>query len=472
MSKFIVVDHTQAMLLPPDLREWVPEDDLVNFVIEAARRVPVTKFKVNVRGTGSAQHHPHTLLALLVYCYTQGVFGSRRIERATYRDVAVRYLTGDTHPDHDTICKFRRENETALAEAFLQVLLLAKELKLLKVGTVSVDGTKIDANASKHRSVRYDRARALREQLQNEIEGLLKQANMADQRESEDGARLPDELARREKLKAQMDAATARLEAEAKAQAASQRQAHATKEAARERRSGRRKGPKIKPLSEAPEPEAQTNLTDPDSKLMRKNKQSEYRQAYNAQLAVDADGSQLILGARISTCASDRHELLADLEAIPAQVGKPACVLADNGFATGEEVLEVQARGIDALVAIGRSERRLHDLRPEPERQKAPPEIREPWMLAMQDRLREEGNRRRYRLRQQTVEPAIGIIKSILGFRQFLLRGVDKVRTEWMLVALAYKRKAAPPAAMRHVIGQSAFKHPKMPAPTSARRES
>lgn len=441
MSKFIVVDHAQALLLPPDLREWVPEDDLVNFVIEAARRVPVTKFKVNVRGTGSAQHHPHTLLALLVYCYTQGVFGSRRIERATYRDVAVRYLTADTHPDHDTICKFRRENEAALAEALLQVLLLAKELKLLKVGTVSVDGSKIDANASKHRNVRYDRAQALRQQLQHEIDDLLKQADKADQREREDGSRLPEELARREKLKAQMDAATARLEAEAKAQAAREREAHAAKEAARERRSGRRKGPKIKPLSELPEPDAQTSLTDPDSRLMRKNQHSEYRQAYNAQLAVDADGSQLILGARVSRCASDRHELLADVEAIPTHVGTPACVLADNGFATGEEVVALQARGIDVLVAVGRPGRRQHDLRPEPARQKPPPEMRQPWMLEMRDRLSEEANRRRYRLRQQTVEPVLGIIKSVLGFRQFLLRGVDKVRTEWTLVALAYNVK-------------------------------
>lgn len=441
MSKFIVVDHNQALLLPPNLREWVPEDDLVNFVIEAARRVPVTKFKVNVLGTGSAQHHPHTLLALLVYCYSQGIFGSRRIERATYRDVAVRYLTGDTHPDHDTVCKFRRENEVALKEAFLQVLLLAKELKLLKVGTVSVDGSKVDANASKHRSVRYDRAQALRQQLQQEIDGLLSQAEKADRREREDGSRLPDELARLEKLRAQMDAATARLEAQAKAQVERERATHDEKVAAREKREGRRKGPKIKPPSETPEPEAQTNLTDPDSRLMRKNKHSEYRQAYNAQLAVDADGSQLILGARISTCASDRNELVADINAIPPALGVPDCVLADNGFATGSEVSTLQARGIDTLVAIGRPQRRRHDLRPEPENPKPPPQIREEWMLTMQARLNEEVNRRRYRLRQQTVEPVIGIIKSVLGFRQFLLRGVEKVRTEWTLVALAYNLK-------------------------------
>lgn len=441
MSKFIVVDHNQALLLPPDLREWVPEDDLVNFVIEAARRVPVSKFKVNLRGTGSAQHHPHTLLALLVYCYSQGVFGSRRIERATYRDVAVRYLTGDTHPDHDTLCKFRRENEVALKEAFLQVLLLAKELKLLKVGTVSVDGSKIDANASKHRSVRYDRALALRAQLQQEIDGLMSQAEQADLREREDGTRLPNELSRLAKLRAQMDRATARLEAQAKAQAERDRAAHAEKVAAREARPGRRKGPKIQPPTETPKPETQTNLTDPDSQLMRKNKHSEYRQAYNAQLAVDADGSQLILGARVSTCASDRNEMVADVEAIDADVGTATQVLADNGFATGSEVETLQARGIDVLVAIGRPERRRHDLRPEPEASKPPPQIREEWMLTMQARLKEEPHRQRYRLRQQTVEPVFGIIKSVLGFRQFLLRGADKVRTEWTLVSLAYNVK-------------------------------
>ena len=172
MPKFVQRHQSQLYLLPPDLRDWLPEDDLAHFVVEAVERVPLERFQVNERGTGSAQYHPRMMLALLVYCYANGIFGSRRIERATYRDIGFRYVAANCHPDHDTICTFRRSNFEAVAEAFLQVLLLAKELQLLRVGTVSVDGTKVDANANKRNSIRYDRAGALREQLRGEIAGL------------------------------------------------------------------------------------------------------------------------------------------------------------------------------------------------------------------------------------------------------------------------------------------------------------
>ena len=167
------------MLLPPDLREWVPADDFAHFVIEAVERVDIAAFKVNERGCGSAQYHPRMMLALVIYCYANGIFSSRRIERATYRDVGVRLVAANTHPDHDTIATFRRGNFTAIAACFLQVLLMAKELKLLRVGTVSVDGTKIDASASINKSVRYDRAKELVEQLKLDIAELMQAAESA-----------------------------------------------------------------------------------------------------------------------------------------------------------------------------------------------------------------------------------------------------------------------------------------------------
>ena len=203
MPKFVQRHQSQLYLLPPDLRDWLPEDDLAHFVVEAVERVPLERFEVNERGTGSAQYHPRMMLALLVYCYANGIFGSRRIERATYRDIGVRYVAANCHPDHDTICTFRRSNFDAVAAAFLQVLLLAKELKLLRVGTVSVDGTKVDANANKRNSIRYDRAGALREQLRGAIEGLLDQAEHADTDEAPDPQGLPEELSRRDKLRAE-----------------------------------------------------------------------------------------------------------------------------------------------------------------------------------------------------------------------------------------------------------------------------
>ena len=303
MPKFVQRHQSQLYLLPPDLRDWLPEDDLAHFVVEAVERVPLERFEVNERGTGSAQYHPQMMLALLVYCYANGIFGSRRIERATYRDIGVRYVAANCHPDHDTICTFRRSNFEAVAAAFLQVLLLAKELKLLRVGTVSVDGTKVDANANKRNSIRYDRAGALREQLRGEIEGLLDQAEHADTDEAPDPQGLPEALSRRETLRAKLDGACAELERRAQARADSERAEYERKVAARERRRGSRKGRRIKPPTEAPAAKAQINLTDADSALMRKSRRHEYRQAYNAQAAVDADGSQL---ARISHQGSSR----------------------------------------------------------------------------------------------------------------------------------------------------------------------
>ena len=212
-TRFVSVDRNQPLLLPPDLRDWIPKDDLVHFVIEAVEGMDLQMFRVNVKGSGSAQYPPHMMLGLLIYCYANGVFSSRRIERASYRDIAVRYLTGDTHPDHDTICTFRREHFDAVAACFVHVLELARELKLLKVGTVSVDGTKLKANANKSRGIRYDRAGELIEQLELEVRELLEEAERTDQGEQTDGQTLPEELVRREKLKAKLETARARIEA-------------------------------------------------------------------------------------------------------------------------------------------------------------------------------------------------------------------------------------------------------------------
>ena len=243
MSKFVDCDREQVFLLPPDLRDWIPEDDLAHFVIAAVERVDLGAFKVNHRGTGSAQYHPRMMLALLIYCYANGIFSSRRIERATHRDIGVRFVAANRHPDHDTIARFRRENFAAVSESFLQVLLLARELKLLRVGVVSVDGSKFKANASKHRSVTYDRAGELIARLEGEIAALLGRAEAADAAAEEDPQALPQEIARHEALRDKLDAARRRLEAQARARAEAERGAYEAKLAAREkRRAGPRAG--------------------------------------------------------------------------------------------------------------------------------------------------------------------------------------------------------------------------------------
>ena len=442
MQNFVQGDRNQPYLLPPDLREWLPEDDLAHFVVEAVERVPLSHFRVNTRGTGSAQYHPRVMLALLIYCYANGIFSSRRIERATYRDIGVRYVTANTHPDHDTICKFRRENLAAVHESFVQVLLLAKELKLLRVGRVSVDGTKLKANASKRRSIRYDRAVALRQQLRGEVKDLLAKAERADSGDEADPQQLPEALARREQLAAQLDTACERLERQAKARAAAAQADYERKVAAREQRQGRAKGRHIKPPAETPDEATQVNLTDADSGLMRRNKRSDYQQAYNAQAVVDAEGSQLVLGTRVSRCASDRGELVADIDSVPAAVDTPTQVLADNGYATEAEVDALTGRGLDVLVAVGGGDRRRqHDFRPPDASTDSPKPPKAPWLVAMQEKLSQAEHRASYRLRQQTVEPVFGIMKHAMGFRQFLLRGHARVTGEWQLLALAYNCK-------------------------------
>lgn len=447
-TKFVYVNHNQPLLLSPDLRDWVPEDDLVHFVIAAVDGLELSTFVVNERGTGSPQYPPHMMLGLLIYCYANGIFSSRRIERATYRDVGVRYLTGDTHPDHDTIAKFRRENFDAVAACFVKVLELAREAGVLKIGTVSVDGTKIRANASKHRNVRYDRAGELVQQLELEVKELMEKAERSDREDEADGQSLPDELSHREKLKAKLEQARARIEERAKAKAEAERADYERKVREREGRKGSAKGKHIKKPDPEASAETQDNLTDPDSRLMRKNKRSGYEQAYNAQAVVDADGSQLVLGARVSQCASDRNELVADIEMIPAGVGPPATVLADNGYLNENAVRKLEGEEDDprmeVLISVHAEEkqlRRRYDFRPRPTTTKDPPAIRSAFVHEMKEKMTEEAGRRKYRLRKQTVEPVFGTIKQWMGFTQFLLRGRAKVSGEWTLVTLAYNFK-------------------------------
>lgn len=436
MTNFVAFNRDQAFLLPPDLKSWLPDDDVAHFVVAAVERVPIGAFQVAHRPGGKPQYHPRLMLALLIYSYANGIFSSRRIERASYRDIGVRFVAANLHPDHDTIAVFRRSNQAAFEAAFLQVLLLARESGLLRLGTVSIDGTKLDANASKIRSVRYDRAKELSARLAADIAAMTAQAEAAD-RDADDPQALPAELARREALKAKLDNACARLEAKARAEAAAAHPDYAAKKAAYDAKKGRRGRPP-KPPSEAPRPDRQSNLTDPDSALMRRSEAHEYRQAYNAQAVVCADGSQLILATNLVATTADAPSFAATILGMEATIGLPRTVLADTGFASAEAVAALQAQEIEPLVAIGRTQpHRPYDFRPPP-KPKAARRITEPWRIAMKAKLETEDGKRRYRRRKQTVEPVFGIIKSAMGFLRFHLRGIRNAAAEWVLIALAY----------------------------------
>ena len=432
------------MLLPPDLRDWIPEDDMVHFVIEAVEGMPLRNLRVNRHGSGSEQYPPKMMLTLLIYCYANGIFSSRRIQRATYRDIAVRFLTADTHPDHDTICAFRRANFEVMAEAFLQVLHLARSMRVLKVGTISVDGTHIKANASKDKNVRYDRAGELDRQLKKDIQLLMDEAERTDRRDDDDGQSLPAEIARRQRLRAKMQQARADLEDRAKARAEA-RQAELQDQARRIKQQGcKARDRKIQPPKDTPEDREQANLTDADSRLMHKNIREGYTQSYNAQVAVDADGSQLILSNHVSQSASDSNELEPAIHNVPESIGKVNQALADAGYVNADAIERLQERGHDLYVAVSRDDgntKRRYDYRPKSATDKPGRKVKDPRLRAMQRKLKTETGRKVYAKRKQTVEPVFGIIKHVMGYRQTLLRGVEKVRGEWNLVCLSYNVK-------------------------------
>lgn len=433
------------MLLPVDMREWVPNNDMVHFVVEAIEQIDLSEAQVNWRGTGNAQYPPSMMTALLIYCYAHGIFSSRKIEKATYRDVAVRYLTGDTHPDHDTIATFRRRNGRLFERCFVQVLEMASEVGVLKVGTVSIDGTKMKANANKYRNVTYGRCQELLEELEKEVRELVKRSEQIDAKENDNADELPEELRGAKKLKRKLEHAKAVMERRAKAKAAEAQQAYEAKLKARNERKGRRKGGKPKPPSqEGPKATDRVNLTDEDSRLMRPSKNSSYIQAYNPQAVVDADGTQLVVGARVSVCANDKNELEEDLERVPESLGKPEKVLVDNGYENMDQIEKVEESGVTTVYcSMGRgrdrwrARRDLKSSKPE----KPPKEIKEPRRQAMAKRMDSEFAIEIYKKRQQTVEPVFGIIKEVLGFRRFHLRGFSKVETEWQLVCLSYNFK-------------------------------
>jgi transposase len=407
--------------------------------------------KVNDRGTGSPQYPPRTLLTLLLYCYATGLFSSRRIEQATRDSVPVRMICGDTHPDHDTICTFRRENKALLQETFVRVLELAQALKFLQVGqiTVAVDGTKVLANASKHAAVSYEHAGKTIQQLDLEVKELLAKAEQSDSTPLEDGLTIPAEIQRRQERKAKLAAARTEIEARAQARAAAEMAEYKAKleeRAARKDQGEKPRGPEPKEPSQQPKPNDQYNFTDPDSRIMKAGSGQHFEQSYNAQAAVEVD-SRLIVGERVSQAPNDKEQLAPTVAAIGQPVESVAAVLTDSGFYSEAAVQAVeqnaagQPTGTTVYAALEKKEhhRTVSDLekKDDPGAPAAGASVGE----IMKHRLQTAAGKAKYKLRQQTVEPVFGIIKSVLGFRQFLLRGKEKVGLEWKLVCVAYNLK-------------------------------
>jgi len=444
MSNFRPTDRKTDFLMPPSVDEWLPERHLARFIVEVVEQLNLRSMTGSYRGSGSASYHPTVLLSLLVYGYATGVFSSRKLERATYDSVAFRFVAGNEHPDHDTIAAFRRRFLKQIETLFVEVLKLAREMGVLKLGTVALDGTKIHANASRHSALSYEHAGKIEAQLKAEVADLLAKAEAADQADVPDGMSIPEELARRQDRLAKLAEARAKIEARAKERLQREQAEYEARLAAREAKAaatGRKPGGKApQPPKDGPLPQDQVNLTDEASRIMPVAGGG-FEQCYNAQAAVAAD-SLLVVSTNVVQAANDKQQLapmVQQLKTLPEEIGKPETLLADNGYFSAANVTACEAAGIVPLIATGRephhpSLTERFAVAPEAPTDPAP-------VQAMAHRLKTPEGKALYALRKQVPEPVFGIIKSVLGFRQFHLRGLESVRGEWNLVTMAWNLK-------------------------------
>ena len=444
MSNFRPVDRQTGFLLPPSVDEWLPEKHLARFVVEVIDGLDLRVMRGSYRGSGSASYPPSLLLGILVYGYATGVFSSRKLERASYDSVAFRFIAANQHPDHDTIAAFRRRFLQEIEGLFVQVLAVAREMGVLKMGTVALDGTKIHANASRHSALSYEHAGRIEAQLKAEVADLLAKAEAADRADLPDGLSIPDELARREERLAKLAEARAKIEARAKERFDREQAEYEARLAARDTKAaatGRKpRGKPPQPPVEGPLPTDQVNLTDEQSRIMPVAGGG-FEQCYNAQ-AVVAAGSLLVVAANVVQAPNDKQQLeamLGRIDALPEDLGKPETLLADTGYFSAANVTACAAAGIAPLIAPGRQS---HHPSLSERFAEAPPAPDNPTPVeAMVHRLKTPEGRKLYAQRKHTPEPVFGIIKSVLGFRQFLLRGLDQVRGEWNLVTMAWNLK-------------------------------
>ena len=439
----------QAMLLPPSLQDWLPEGHLARFVAEVAEALDLSAIYAQYEegdGRGLAAYDPRMMVRLLIYGYCRGVASSRRIERATHEDVAFRYLAADQHPDHDTIAAFRQEHLGRLAQLFVQVLRLCQRAGLVKLGHVALDGTKIKANASKHKAMSYGRMEEAEKKLQAEVKALLQEAARVDAEEDgkygkgKRGDELPRELARRESRIAKIREAKTALEQEAREEA-KQKQAEVEarlqerekQEQERGRKLGGRPPQAPDPEQAKPEPSAQRNFTDSDSRIMKDGATKEFVQAYNAQAVVDSQ-AQVIVAAAVTQEANDKQQLVPMLEQVKIMTGSPPeQATADVGYFSEKQVTDAKLKAIDLLVA--------------PDRQKhgsvtptatGPPPAGSSVAEVMRHKLRTPEGRAVYKMRKAVAEPVFGQIKEGRGFRRFLLRGLRRVEGEWKLICTTH----------------------------------
>lgn len=440
MRKFITPDREKRHLMPASIDEWLPEKHLARFVVEILEQMDLSAIYKEYKPSGPPPYGPRMLLGLLFYGYATGVFSSRKIEQATYDSVAFRFISGNLHPGHDTLADFRKRFLEQIGGCFVQILLIAQSLGFVKVGQVNVDGTKIQANASKHSAMSYEHMERLEQQFKEEVERLMERAKQVDTQEAQE-LDIPAEIHRREDRQEKIRLAKQAIEQRAKERFEREQAEYDEKMKAREEKekaSGKKiGGKKPTPPEEGPTAKDQYNFTGPESRIMKTS--GGFDQCYNAQAAVSEQ--MLIVGALANAHGNDTRELLPVLDAIPPVLGKVGTAAADTGYFSQGNIQGCRQREVEPYIAVGKQahnqwlDEQLARQEPEPPGEQASPSQQ------MSHKLKTEVGRAIYRLRKMTVEPVFGIIKETMGFRRFSLRGEVAINGEWLLVCSAFNLK-------------------------------
>jgi transposase len=441
--KFKTVDYEQSGQQILRIDDCLAANHLARFIVGIVEMLDLKVFYAHYATIGGEPIDPKMLLGLILYGYATGVFSSRKTENATYKVIPFRFIAGGLHPDHSTIAWFRKQFLPEIAVIFAQVLLIAHEMGYLKLGNISLDGSKMHADASKSKAVSYGRLLKLEEQLRRQVEELLALGKQADETELPEGLEIDVEVAFRQDRLVNLTEAKRVLEARAEERYQVELGKHQAKLQAREekaRETGRKpRGSEPKPPKPGVRDKDQYNFTDPDSRIMKNSTNSGFDQHYNIQVAVDQD-SLFIVGNTLSNHPVDTYEAIPTVDAIPPEIGRPKAAALDKIYFASKNIQDLEARDIAPFIATGRephnkSWRERFAQTPEP-----PPDDAS-LIVKMAYKLQTEIGKAIYGLRKSTVEPVIGIIKEVLGFRQFSLRGLGAAAGEWCLVCLAWNLK-------------------------------
>lgn len=440
MAKFIGADRNQLTLMPYDIEDWLPGNHLARFIVEIVSMLDFKHIYLQYKGVGSTAYDPRMLLSLLFYGYSTGVFSSRKIENCTYDSVAFRFIAGNHHPDHDTISTFRKRFLPEIKNWFKEILLIGKEMKLVKLGNIYIDGTKVQAYASRHKAMSYEYIQKMEKQLEEEIEKLLGLAEAKDESEKDLALDIPEEIGLRKKRLEKIKEAKTVIEQRASERYKKEKEEYDAKVKQREdkrKETGKKpRGKAPKTPTDHPNDKDQYNFTDPESRIMKTSKG--FDQCFNGQAAVNDD--MIIVGAYSNAHGNDKQEFIPTIESVPAELSAEILTaVADTGYFSEKNIADCKQKNIEPIISTAREKHNnfLTNILTDdslPETCKTPTE-------KMNKRLKSKDGKEIYKKRKQTVEPVFGIIKEILGFRRFSLRGEEETNAEWSLVCTAYNLK-------------------------------